>query len=311
MEAVLERSNPSAQHQLLCMVIEEFPEVTAVIADRVGVKVPDYDEVSAGPAAYPMPDGSTVHGDTAVQFRKGGKPVFFAQVEMQRKYDLSKLATLRAYHGAEVRRSKCGGVIFTISPEEAEARKFLDNDARYREKFAYQAAYQCGEDLAPLARSGRSVQERITAVAAADLRRHGAPPGTWALMIELRDRGRDRLADQLARTILEECPDISSLEGEMYDAAERLMTLPTFREFIEKREAETAARTAARTAAETAVKTAADSLVEYFMEKGETPSPEALARIRACVDPVILKVWTRRAWRGETSAQIFGDLFSS
>lgn len=97
----------------------------------------------------------------------------------------------------------------------------------------------------------------------------------------------------------------------MYGAAERLMTLPTFREFIEKREAETAAKTAARTAAETAVKTAADSLVEYFMEKGETPSTEALARIRACADPVVLKVWTRRAWRGETSAQIFGGPFGS
>lgn len=93
----------------------------------------------------------------------------------------------------------------------------------------------------------------------------------------------------------------------MYGAAERLMTLPTFREFIEKREAETAAKTAARTA----VKSAADSLVEYFMEKGETPSTEALARIRACVDPVVLKVWTRRAWRGETSAQIFGSPFGS
>jgi hypothetical protein len=88
----------------------------------------------------------------------------------------------------------------------------------------------------------------------------------------------------------------------MSDAAERLMTLPTFRDLVARREAETVAKTAA--------KTAADDLVDYFMEKRDTPSPDALGRIRGCTDPGVLKGWLRRAWRGETSAQIF-DVASS
>jgi hypothetical protein len=84
----------------------------------------------------------------------------------------------------------------------------------------------------------------------------------------------------------------------MFDAAERLMTLPTFRDLVARREAETAA------------KTVADDLVDYFMEKRDTPSPDALGRIRGCTDPGVLKGWLRRAWRGETSAQIF-DVASS
>lgn len=87
----------------------------------------------------------------------------------------------------------------------------------------------------------------------------------------------------------------------MYDATERLLTLPSFRDLMAKKSAEAAAEAAA----ETAAKTSADTLIEYFMEKGDTPSSEALARIRSCSDLAVIKGWTRRARRGETSAQIF------
>lgn len=301
-QSVLDRSNPSAQHQLFCMVIEEFPEVTAEFARLAGFEVPEYDEITAGPATYPMPDGSTVHGDTAVQFRKGGTPVFFAQTEMQRRYTFDKLATLRTYHGAEVRRSRCAGVIFTISPEESEARKFQENDALYREELAFRAAYQSGTDLAPLADPGRPLSERVAAVAAADLRKHGVPSGTVSLMLQLRDIGKERVADQLSRSILEECSDISQLEEEVTDAAmDRLMTLPSFRDYIVKRNAESAAKAEVQSK----LKTLADVLVDYFSAQGDTPSAVALKAIRACDDPAILNSWLHRAYNGETSAQIF------
>jgi hypothetical protein len=48
------------------------------------------------------------------------------------------------------------------------------------------------------------------------------------------------------------------------------------------------------------------SLLRYFRVRGDDVAPRALEQIRACTDPALLADWQERAYRGETSEQIFG-----
>jgi hypothetical protein len=42
------------------------------------------------------------------------------------------------------------------------------------------------------------------------------------------------------------------------------------------------------------------------LDRGDNLAPHALEQIRACTDPALLADWQERAYRGETSEQIFG-----
>lgn len=306
------------------MLLEEWPELVKELAALDQVPVPDDVQPTAAPTSYPMPDGSTIHGDAVVRFQDGeGKARFFAQVEVQGEYNLGKLATIRAYHGGEVRRSMCGGHMWVLSPRAAETRRFRENDALYREEFAYRASYLSGADLAPLAGPGRSLAARALAAAVTDLERDGVPSGARDLLLELQHDKKDQVADLMFKAMIEKCADISDLEVGMTDAAmDRLLTLPTFRDFITRREAEVAAKAAARAKAEAEAEAAKakaeaeaeaarakaevlrDALLTYFASRGDNPSSEALAALEACVSQVTLQSWFNRACRGETSVQI-------
>jgi hypothetical protein len=252
-------SNAKAQHQVICALVEEYPDLAQELAELGEV----------------------------------------AQVEMQRGYSLGKLTTLRAYHGGEVRRSRCGGHMFVLSPKASETLKFLENEALYHEKFQYRASYLSGVDLAPLAAPGRSLQARALAAAMTDMEKDGVPPGARDLVLELHGHGKDLVADLFVKALIEECADISPLEVGMTDVAmDRLLTLPSFRDLVARREAEAAAKAEGE-----GLKRA---LLTYFGMEGDTPSADALATLRACSDPAILENWLQRAYRGETSAQILG-----
>lgn len=302
-------SNAKAQHQMVCALVQEYPDLTLELAELSGFDVSEYGQPVAVPASYPMPDGSTIEGDATVQFQgENGKARFFAQVEMQRKYGLGKLATLRAYYGGEVRRSQCGGHMYVLSPQEAETRKFRENDALYREELAYRASYLSGADLAPFAAPDRSLQARALAAAMTDMAREGVPPGARDLLLELHDHGKDLVADLFVKAMMEECADISELEVGMTDAAmDRLLTLPSFRDFVARREAETAAKTEAQTEVKTEIRVLKNSLKTYFAAKDDILSASALAVLRQCSDPDTLENWLERAYRGETSDQILGN----
>lgn len=303
-------SSPTSQHQAVCALVEEYPDLARELAGVGEVPVPEHGRPVAVPTSYPMPDGSTVQGDAVVQFRgQDGRARFFAQVEMQNEYSPGKLATLRAYHGGEVRRSRCGGHMFVLSPKAAETRRFWENDALFREEFAFRASYLSGADLAPLSAPGRSLPARALAAAMTDMEKDGVPAGARDLLLELQGDGKDRVADLVFKAMIEKCADISDLEVGMTDAAmDRLLTLPTFRARITRREAEVAAKAEAegeaRGEARARVEGLMDALLTYFAAKDDTPSTAGFAALRACDDPAILRSWLQRAYNGATSAQI-------
>lgn len=150
--------------------------------------------------------------------------------------------------------------MFVLSPKAAETRRFWENDALFRDEFAFRASYLSGTDLAPLAAPGRS-----------------------------------------------------DLEVGMTDAAmDRLLTLPTFRAYITRRETEVAAKAEAegeaRGEARALMEGFMDALLTYFAAKGDTPSAAGFAALRACGDPAIMRSWLQRAYSGATSAQILENL---
>lgn len=63
--------------------------------------------------------------DATVHLLRDEEKCHFLQVEMQRDYSWSKLATLRAYHGSEVRNAGCGGHMLVLSPRAAVTDSFL------------------------------------------------------------------------------------------------------------------------------------------------------------------------------------------
>ncbi|MGH3248888.1 MAG: hypothetical protein ACRDOI_22170 [Trebonia sp.] len=138
---------------------------------------------------------------------------------------------------------------------------------------------------------------------------------------------------------VEEVPDMSMVgEALQPDMFERLRELESFREYEARVEAKAkaeaerevaktvaaqraadavrttadaaraaadAARAAAEARAQGKVETRADDLIEFLSLHGGIPSDHALAQIRACTDSVVLGIWLRRAYQGETAADIF------
>lgn len=51
----------------------------------------------------------------------------------------------------------------------------------------------------------------------------------------------------------------------------------------------------------------ADALAEFFAARGEKPYEYTMTKIGDCRDPRTLKVWLMRAYRGETSAELFPE----
>lgn len=49
------------------------------------------------------------------------------------------------------------------------------------------------------------------------------------------------------------------------------------------------------------------SLLDYFTAKGDVPALSALKTMNECTDLTVAQFWLKRAYAGETSAQIFPD----
>lgn len=84
------------------------------------------------------------------------------------------------------------------------------------------------------------------------------------------------------------------------DMFERLRELESFREYEAKVKAEGKA--------ETEVAIRAEDLKDFLVLRGDAPSGHALRTISACSDVDVLAAWLKRAYLGETSAQLFPEL---
>ncbi|MGH3280389.1 MAG: hypothetical protein ACRDNW_14800 [Trebonia sp.] len=308
----------------MCAIAQRYPHAVVALAVAAGVPLPEHDQVVAAPDSHQMRDGKTVYTDGTVRLLREGSPVFFATVEMQREFTRDKYATLHAYHGSGVRNVKAGGHLFVLSDRASQAARFREEDAARRMEYAFAASFHPGQDLQDLRDAKRPFAERALS-AALDRFGAGVPRGARDLLDEL--SGNDQtLADLYFRTILEEVPDMTML-GEVLrpDMFERLRELESFREYEAKVKAEAKAeadefmaeaeakfKTAAKAQvaeakAEAEAAAIADSLTEFLIIRGDAPSEHAIKTISACGDADLLAAWLKRAYLGETSAQLLPE----
>jgi hypothetical protein len=314
--------NAKAQHRLVGVLVNRYPDLVLRLAELAGVKFPDHDGVVAAPNNHQMRGRGEIETDATVRMLRGDRAGRFAQVEMQRDYSWDKLTTLRAYYGSEVRNSRCGGHMFVLSPRASVASSFQANDERHRETLDYQASYLSGQHLEPLADAGRSFQERALAAAMTDFE-HQIPASALAVLSEMFDHGDD-LAELLLQAMLEECADHTKLEEAMAFsplAMERLRSLPTFQAWESKVRATATAEgrelgfeqgreQGRELGREQGLEQGIErglgaALVSYFTAKDDVPSRDALADIDSCTDQALLRNWLLRAYNGETAAEIF------
>jgi hypothetical protein len=323
-------SNPSARHELVCAIVQRHPDAVVALAEAVGVPLPEHDQVVAAPDAHPMRDGHTVYTDGTVRLLREGRPVFFATVEMQRKFAREKYATLHAYHGSGVRNVNAGGHLFVLSDKVSEVARFRAEDAARGAEFAFAGSFHSGQDLQKLTEvkllGARALPAALAGFGA------GVPDGALELLEEMR-RSDLTLANLYLRTIVEEVPDMTMVgEALRPDMFERLRELESFREYEAKVEARAKAKAeaeadAAVKAADAAVKAAdaavkaqvaeakaqteaatmADNLMDFLTLRGDAPSEHTVNTISACRNTVLLASWLKRAYLGETSAQLFPE----
>lgn len=342
-------ANAKAQHELVGVLINKFPRLAVRLAEVAGESCPAYDRVAAGPNTHQVRKAGKrgqVVSDATVHLLRDEEKCHFYQVEMQRDYSWSKLATLRAYHGSEVRNAECGGHVFVLSPRAAVAGSFLRAEKEAGARLAFSASYLTGRDLLPLTRAERPFEERALAAAVTDFSR-GITDQVIPMLLEMREHD-DTVADLFLTAILEECPDEGELEEKMSDLAmQRLQGLPSFQRWAARtteritaeieakvraeaeaqaearvraaieaaaeeraRAAEEAARERARAAEEAAVSRAREvvhDLQAYFTAKGDVPSLGALETMNACTSLTTARYWLNRAYAGEACAQIFPD----
>ena len=287
-----------------------------------------------------------MHTDGTVRLLREGKPVFFATVEMQRRFAKDKYTTLHAYHGSGVRNVNAGGHLFVLSDQASEAARFRAEDAARRAELAFAGSFHSGVDLDAMRDSSRlSLGARALPAALAGL---GAGVPAWAReLLDEMSRSDLTLADLYLRTIVEEVPEMTMVgEALRPDMFERLRELESFREYEAKVkaeadavakaeakaeakaaveaavEAEVAAKAAAAAAkaqlaegkaqlaevkAQTETATIASNLKEFLVLRGDAPSAHALHTISACSSADILATWLKRAYLGELSAQLFPE----
>ncbi|MGH3249012.1 MAG: hypothetical protein ACRDOI_22795 [Trebonia sp.] len=335
----------------MCAIVQRHPDAVVALAEAAGVALPEHDQAVAAPDAHPMRDGRTVYTDGTVRLLRQGEPVFFATVEMQRKFGKDKYATLHAYHGSGVRNVNAGGHLFVLSDEASETARFRAEDAARRAELAFAGSFHSGQDLRKLEDAERLGARALPAALAGF--GAGVPEGALELLEEM--RGSDlTLANLYLRTIVEEVPDMTMVgEALRPDMFERLRELESFREYEAKVEARAKAAaeagvadakaaaeatvakanatvaeanatvaeanatvaeakaaaeaTVAEAKAQTEAATVADNLAEFLILRGDAPSEHALNTISDCRNAGLLASWLKRAYLGETSAQLFPE----
>lgn len=290
-----------AQHELVGLLINEFPDLAERLAEVAGVKFPGHDRAVAAPNSHRLRDGTTVETDTTVRLLDSTRTAYFAQVEMQREYRWDKLTTLRAYHGSEVRKSQSGGHVFVLSPKHAVAARFRAEEARSGEELAFRVSYLSGRDVVVLGGEGRPFRERALALAATDFEQ-GIPSSAAGMLAEMRDHD-DLMADLFFLAIIESGASQQEVEERVFSplAKENFESLPSVKAWREQihTQGTDEGRVQGRTEA------TAHALLSFFAANGQVPSPDALKAIRGCTESSVLEHWLIRAYQGESASQIF------
>jgi len=294
-----------AQHQLIGILIDRYPDLVERLAEIAGVDLPEHDRKVPAPNSHQLRDGSTIETDTTIRLVRGGKTMHFAQVEMQQKYRLDKLTTLRAYHGSEVRNTQAGGHVFVISPKMSETRAFRAKEAEVGDELAFRVSYLSGADIAVLGADGHPFQDRALATSGADFSK-GIPAGAAPMLREMQDHDA-LIADLFFQAIIQSGANPKEVEAQMFSEEDtrRFERIPTVKAWRKQLLADGKQEGREEGRAEGAVETRRAALLDYFDAKGVKLSRAALAKIRRCGDPEVLRDWFRRAVTGEPAAQLF------
>lgn len=302
---------------MACTLMQRYPRLALRLAEAAKVELPSHELAVAGANSHQLPWRAPLDGDAAVRLLDRGKPVYFAQVEVQKEHSLDKYATLRAYHGSEVSKAKTGGHMFVLSPKASQTAAFRESEAELGDEFSYRGSYLSREDLELLAGDDRPFEERCLAIGMTDFSLV-VPDSARSMLRETMEHDMT-IANLFFRTILEEVTDVTMVEGLVQpDILDKLRGLKAFRDYEERFQA--AATAKARAEAEAKVKAEvetatakatlaakADDLIDCFVERGDNPSAHAYQEVAACTDVRQMTSWLRRAYKGETSAQIFPE----
>jgi hypothetical protein len=316
----------------VCAIVHGYSDAAVALADTLGVRVPEYDQVVPAPDSHYTRDGGTIYTDATVRLLRKGEPVFFLTVEMQRRHVKGKYATLHGYHGSGVHKIDTGGHLIVLSDKPIEAAKFRREDADRRAELAFAASFHDRDDVEPMrANSELSLGARAVPAALADLG-SGIPRWAREMLLELTS-GDPTLANLYIRTIIEEVPDMTMLEADLTpEMLERLRELEAFRSYEAKVEARAEAKAEAKVKeaeakvraevkeaeakvraevkeaeAKVRAEVIAANLKDFLVSRGDKPSKRAFKTISACRDADELDSWLRRAYQGETSAQLFPE----
>jgi hypothetical protein len=308
--------NLSARHQLVCAIVHGYPDAAVALAEALGLPLPEYDQVVAAPDSHYMKDGGTVHTDSTVRLLRDGQPAFFLTVEMQREYKKGKYATMHAYHGSGVKNVNVGGHLLVLSDKAAAAARFRKEDGDRRAELAFAASFHSGGDLEPMREAaGLSLGARALPAALADFD-EGVPGWAQDMLMDLTS-GDATLANLYFRTMMEEAPKMTMLEAALTpEMLERLRELESFRDYearviaeaTTKAEAE-ATRARAEAEAKVRAEVVARNLKDFLVLRGDKPTKHAFKTINASHDADELDAWLKRAYQGETSAQLFPESF--
>jgi hypothetical protein len=124
--------------------------------------------------------------------------------------------------------------------------------------------------------------------------------------------GDATLANLYFRTILEEAPKMTMLEAALTpEMLDRLRELESFRDYearvIAEARTKAKAEVTAEVTAEVIAEVIAGNLKDFLVLRGDKPTKHAFKTISASRDADELDAWLKRAFQGESSAQLFPE----
>jgi len=135
----------------------------------------------------------------------------------------------------------------------------------------------------------------------------GVPGWARDMLMELTS-GDGTLANLYFRTMMEEAPKMTMLEAALTpEMLERLRELESFRDYEARVMAEATTKAKAQAEAEVKAEVIAGNLKDFFVMRGDKPTKHAFKTISASRDADELDAWLKRAFQGETCAQLFPE----
>jgi hypothetical protein len=132
------KETPGPQHRLIALLVDMSPELAEEIAiECLRQEFPSHDYAHAAPNKQEVRGGSPMATDATVHFRRDEKAVHFSHIEVQNEFTGQKFADLRAYHGSEVRKLNCGGLVMVLSPDPGVTASFRKAERERGAELAY------------------------------------------------------------------------------------------------------------------------------------------------------------------------------